>query len=200
MSTFQNASISYRSRLFGGCAALSFAMTLGACAVGNVPTDPGTGDGPQRIASDEPGIDDRLDALGIICETTMTVTGSFVEGMAQPAELNGCWPVGTWTVAATVDRLGCDPQPMFTDSEFTESYVYEVSYDEEASTINVLFMNDPSDDRVNLKISTSGDSLCHGAMDHFALDGTVIGFRPTLQLDGTLQGIGTYTLYSDDTF
>lgn len=130
----------------------------------------------------------------------MIVTGTFVEGAVQPAELMGCWPVGTWTVSATIDRLGCDPQPMFTDNEFTESYVYEVTYDEEASTHNVLFMNDPSDERVNLKISTAGDSLCHGGFDHFALDGTVIGFRPTLQLDGTLQGIGMYTVHKDDTF
>jgi hypothetical protein len=220
MSKFQSSSLSLRSRLLGGCA-LSL-VALGACAVGDVPPGQMNGDAPDRIASDVPGIDDRLDGLGIICESTMTVTGTFEPGIAQPAEVLGCWPVGKWTLSATIDRLGCDPQP-----PFAESYVYNVTYDEELSTVGVTFPGEPpevcsngqtccedstdndgdglidDDDpgcRVNLKISTAGDSLCHGAMDHFMLDGTVIGFRPTLQLDGTLQGIGTYTVHPDDTF
>jgi hypothetical protein len=185
-----------RSSVLGGFAALAFA----ACAVGNVPPGTDPGDGPQRIASSEEGVDERLDGLDIICESTMLVTGTYVAGAPQPPEVLGCWPVGTWTVSATIDRLGCDPQPMFTDGVFTETYSYEVVYDAEESFIQVGFLNDPSDERVNLKISTEGDSLCHGAMDHFNLDGTVIGFRPTLQLDGTLSGIGTYTVHKDDTF
>ncbi len=179
---------------------MSIALAASACAVGNVPEGGMTGDGPDRIASEEPGVDDRLDALGIICESTLTVSGTFVESLAQPADLMGCWPIGTWTVTATVDRLGCDPQPAFGSEDLALSWVYEVTYDEEASSHNVQFVGDPADERVNLKISTSGDSLCHGAMDHYALDGTVVGFRPTLQLDGTIEGIGTYTVYSDDTF
>ena len=73
-------------------------------------------------------------------------------------------------------------------------------YDEEASTINVAFANDPADERVNLKISTAGDSLCHGAMEHFGTDNAVWALLPVLQLDGTLQGIGTYSVYNEDPF
>ncbi len=185
-----------RSRLLGGIAAISLSAALGACAVGDVP---GSGNG-QRIPSPEEGVDARLDALDIICETTMNVTGTYVEGAAQPSEVLGCWPVGTWTVNATVDFLGCNPQPQFTDGAFADTYVYEVSYNAEESFIQVSFVNDPADLRTNLKISTEGDGLCHGAMDHFALDGTVIAFRPTLKEDGTLEGIGTYTIFKDDTF
>lgn len=178
------------------CAAAAFTLAVtGACAVGDVPTGQG-----QRIPSGDPAVEARLDGLDIICESTLIVTGTFVEGIAQPAELLGCWPVGTWTVMATIDRLGCRSQPDFVTGDYAGNWVYEVVYDDEASTHNVQFLNDPDDDRVNLKISTSGDSLCHGAMDHFALDNTVVGLRPTLQLDGTLQGIGTYTVYMDDTF
>jgi hypothetical protein len=201
MSILKKSSTSTRSRLLGGFVALSLSAALGAC-VGDTTSGPGDppDDGPQRIPSSEDGVDERLDGLDIICESTMNVTGTYVAGAAQPADVLGCWPVGTWTLSATIDRLGCDPQPLFVDNEFTETYVYEVTHDAENAAIQVGFVNDPSDERVNLKISTAGDSLCHGAMDHYNLDGTVIGFRPTLQLDGTLQGIGTYTRHKDDTF
>jgi hypothetical protein len=199
MSMLRRSKQSTFFRLIGGCAALSLAAALGACAA-PAPGGPIGGNGPDRIPADDPADDERLDALGIICQSTLNVTGTFVQGIDQPADLNGCWPVGTWTVNATIDRLGCDPQPNFGADEFTESFVYDVTYDEENTQILVGYANDPDDERVNLKISTAGDSLCHGSMDHFALDGTVIGFRPTLQLDGTLEGIGTYTVFSDDTF
>jgi hypothetical protein len=191
---------SYRASLsLAGCCAFLFLASSAACGVGGVDGGGGmTGDGPVRIPADDPSIDDRLDALEIICESTLNVTGTFVESLAQPEGYMGCWPVGTWSVTATVDRLGCDPQP-----EVTENFVYEVTFDEEASTHNVAFTGNgmaPNDDRVNLKISTAGDSLCHGSMDHYAIDGTVWGFRPTLQLDGTLLGIGTYSVFEEDSF
>jgi hypothetical protein len=175
-------------------------LAAGACAVGNVPPGTMTDDGPERIPSGDESVEARLDGLDIICESTLLVTGTFAPGLAQPVDMMGCWPVGTWTLSATIDRLGCDPQPDFQTGEFAESWVYEVTYDEETTTTNMVFVNNPTDDRVNFKITTAGDSLCHGAMDHFQLDNTVIGFRPTLQLDGTLTGIGTYTVHEEDTF
>ena len=138
---------------------------------------------------------ERLDALDIICESTLIVTGTFVQGAEPPADHLGCWPVGTWTINTEVDRLGCDPQP-----SLSEDHVYNVVFDEEASSINVSFANDPEDERVNLKISTAGDSLCHGGMEHFGTDYAVWSLLPVLQLDGTLQGIGTYSVYNEDPF
>jgi hypothetical protein len=196
MSSTRIVSLASVLRIFGGCALLSLAASTGACALDGVDGgDPPVGDGPFRIPSDDPSDDDRLDTLQIICESTLSVTGTFVAGLPeQPDDMNGCWPVGTWTVSATVDRLGCDPQPEI------ETFVYEVTFDEENSTHNVGFPADPTNERVNLKISTSGDSLCHGSMDHYDVDGTVWGFRPTLQLDGSLEGTGTYTVHQEDSF
>lgn len=184
------------TRLLSGCALFSIALT-GACGLEGVDDGggPPVGDGPVRIPADDPAVDDRLDALGIICESTLLVTGSYTPGQAPPDDHLGCWPVGTWTINATVDRQGCDPQP-----DLPEDMVYDVTFDEENTSINVAFANDPADERVNLKISTEGDGLCHGSMDHFALDGTVWGFRPTQQEDGTLSGIGTYAVYDEDPF
>lgn len=165
---------------------------LGACQLDSF--EPG--DGVMRIPNDDPAADERLDQLGIICETDYAVTGSFVPGaVQQPEDMNGCWPVGTWTISATVDRLGCSPQP-----EVPADLVYEVTFDEEASTINVSYIADPGADRVNLKISTAGDGLCHGSMEHFGLDFGVWSVHPTLQLDNTLLGIGKYTLYDEEPF
>jgi hypothetical protein len=105
--------------------------------------------------------------------------------------------------------------------------VYDVSFDAEDSYINVSLPSDLpevaddgddgcEDDKDNdgdglideldpgcraaLKISTQGDGLCHGSMDHFELDNSVWAFRPTLQEDGTLSGTGTYSLFRSDTF
>lgn len=193
MSLFGSSS-TLLSRILSGCALVFLAAASSACGLDGVDSGP-ISDGPIRIPADEPAVDDRLDALEIICESTLIVTGTYLTGDPQPDGLNGCWPIGTWTVSATVDRLGCDPQP-----DLLEDMVYVVSYDEEASSHNVSFSNDPADERVNLKISTSGDGLCHGTMDHFGVDGTVWSFRPTLQEDGTLLGIGTYSVHQEDPF
>lgn len=183
--------------MLNGCAVVSL-LLVGACALEDV-EGPGTGepgdDDPVRIPADDPEIDERLDLLDIICESTLIVTGTFVEGAAPPADHLGCWPVGTWTINAEVDRLGCDPQP-----SLSEDHVYNVVFDEEANAIYVAFANDPDQERVNLKISTAGDSLCHGGMEHFGTDNAVWALLPVLQLDGTLQGIGTYSVYNEDPF
>ena len=73
-------------------------------------------------------------------------------------------------------------------------------FDEEETTINVEFQNDPTNERVNLKISTAGDGLCHGGMEHYGLDNAVWSLYPTLQEDGTLEGTGTYSVYNEDPF
>ncbi len=168
-------------------------LATGACSPGGL-DDGGEGDS-LRIPADDPAIDERLDTLDIACESTLLVTGTYAAGDPPPSDHNGCWPVGTWTINAEVDRLGCDPQP-----DLPEDYVYTITFDDEATTINVAFANDVEDDRVNLKISTAGDGLCHGSMEHFGLDNAVWALFPTLQEDGTLVGTGTYSVYNEDPF
>jgi hypothetical protein len=165
---------------------------LAACDTGAVPG--GGNGGPQRIPSDDPSVDSRLDALGIVCESSLLVSGTYTQTEAPPAGHNGCWAVGTWTLTVSLDHQGCDPQP-----EIATEFTYDVSRDEDANT-NVIFVNDPSDDRVNLKITTNGDGLCHGAFDHYGTDFGVLAFRPTLTEAGTLEGFGTYDLFEQDPF
>ncbi len=167
---------------------------LAAAGCGLEGVDDGGGN-PLRIPADDPAIDERLDALDIACESTLIVTGTYEPGAAAPDDHNGCWPVGTWTVNATVDRLGCTEQP-----DLPADHVYDDTFDDEATTINVQFANNPEEERVNLKISTSGDGLCHGHMQHYQLDNTVWALFPVLQDGGTLVGTGTYSVYNEDPF
>lgn len=174
----------------GLLAATSLCLT--ACSLNGVDTN----DDVRRIPSPDPGVDDRLDALGIICETTLTVTGTYTQTEAPPPEHGGgCWDVGEWVVKATVDFLGCDPQePLETE------YRYNVWRDEESQT-NVEYLGDwPDPERMNLKITASGDGLCHASFEHFREDGVVFTFQPTKQDDGTLVGIGAYSVWEEDPF
>nr|MBA3457703.1 hypothetical protein [Deltaproteobacteria bacterium] len=74
-------------------------LSVGACGVGD--------------DSDIPESDDRNEALGIVCEATMDITGTFVAGTpGRPAEVpTGCWPVGTWTFTATIAENACPTAP-----------------------------------------------------------------------------------------
>ena len=65
---------------------------------------------------------------------------------------------------------------------------------------DVVFTNDPGDERVNLKITTGGDNLCHGSFDHYGLDRRVLALRPTLEADGSLAGDGTFSVHVIDPF
>ena len=172
---------------------LILAVGLAGCGLDGVP--PVDNSDIDRIASPEPGVDDRLDILGIICESTLTVTGSYTETTPRPPDGGGgCWDVGTWVVRATIDFLGCDPQ----ESLETE-YVYEVTRDEESVT-NVEYLGVFDPDRMNLKITASGDGLCHASFEHFREDGIVFTFQPVKQNDGTLIGIGAYSVWEEDPF
>ena len=183
-------------------------LVVGACSLDGTSMGPGGGDngdkdkvpikdGWTRIANtDAPEEDERLNLLGIACESTLTVTGSFTESTPQPADVNGCWGIGTWRITAAIDRQGCDPQP-----EVAQEFVYISSVDEETESTSVLFQPDPGNERMNLKITTDATGLCQGAFEHFQLDGTVLSFHTVLQEDlQTVSGHGTYSVYVEDPF
>jgi hypothetical protein len=166
---------------------LSAAMALAGCTLDAVETR----DDLVRIPSDEE-TDQRLDDLGIICESTLNVTGSYVVGDAQPSDFLGCWPVGRWTFTASIDFQGCSPQP-----QITEEFVYDVTMDDDSNQI-IVYTTDPDNERVSFKVSSEGDGLCHGLFDHYYTDGTVLTFRPTKQEDGSLVGFGAYSVFAED--
>lgn len=150
------------------------------------------GGGVSRIPGD-PIEDDRLDQLGIICESSLAVSGTFTPNPVQPDDFTGCGGVGTWTVVPTVERQGCDPQPT------PQTFVYEVTYNSEAATLNVSFPEDPGNERMNIKITADGGG-CIGAFEHFGLDNSVWNLQAPLKADNTLEGSGTYAVHVVDPF
>ena len=121
------------------------------------------GDAPDRIPHPDPLENDRLDQLGIVCESTLMVSGTFQETMPPPAGDDDCWEVGIWTVnMIAVDFQGCDPQPAL-----DMTFVYEVLYDDDSESTFVRFSDDPDNERMNLKITTDSSGQCQGIFEHF---------------------------------
>lgn len=194
-----------RTLKMAGHLALGVAVLgLGACSLDPVGSstppraDAGAvdpGNLPTRIPNAmDPEYDPNLDALGIVCQTTMTLTGTFQEGEPQPADLNGCWPVGTWTVQTQLDFVGCDPQ-----EPIAQEFVYTVQRIDDSNV--VIFDADPDNERVNFKISTDSSGGCFGGFEHYGLDLRVINLQPDL-LPGTttLTGEGFFQVWLEDPF
>lgn len=176
-----------RFRLASILAVFALAGSLAGCSVDDA-------SGVERIPGDSE--EDRiLDELGIICESTLSVTGTFTPNPIQPSpdEFTGCGGIGTWNITTTLDRVGCNPQPA------ARSFTYEAVYDAENTTINVFFPDDPDNERLNIKI-TADSSGCIGTFDHYELDNSVWAIQAPLEEDNTLSGSGTYRVYLEDSF
>lgn len=185
---------------------VSFALAscLFACSV-----DDGGDSGPgdiTRIPSDDPAFDQELDSKDIICQSSLTVSGTFTLGEARPlgeGGITGCWGVGTWNVTAQVDRQGCDPQ-----AQPPAEFVYEAIRDEESESTLVSFPADAENERLNLGITATGDG-CIGVFDHFGTDFSVWAFHVDLGVTPDdmavgdtrpLTGTGTYSVFKYDPF
>lgn len=180
--------------LFSGALLLGL---LGGCELETIPPGGGgpSGNGYTRIPSADPSYDERLDQLGIVCQSTLQLSGTFVESMPRPAtfEADDCWPIGTWTIAAVVEFEGCSPQPE------PEEHVYEARVDEDANW-TVENVNDPDNERQNLKLTFDSSNLCLGKFEHYGEDFTVWNLQPTVDPTGLVAGQGTFAVYTEDPF
>lgn len=171
--------------------------SLAGCELETIPPGgmPPGGNGYTRIPSSDPSYDERLDQLGIVCQSTFQVSGTYVQSEARPPEVEAddCWPLGTWTIAAVVDFEGCSPQPE------PQEYVYEVGFDEDLNW-TITNVNDPEQERQNMKITIDSSNLCLGSFEHFAEDFTVWAFKPTMDPTGLIEGAGTFAVYTEDPF
>lgn len=155
---------------------------VGACSVG--------GDDGGDVLT---GIEDRDEALGIVCNATFKVTGSFAAGTpARPAEVpTGCWPVGTWTFSASIDTNECATPPAL-----ATTYAFRVDRVDEGEGYveSYTYMGDQAM-LFKVGVSEGGSLECSGGLELFSPDGLQYwNFKP-MQGGTTIEGFGEYAQY-----
>lgn len=122
------------------------------------------------------------------CTAELAITGSFaVEG--TPDE--GCYPLGTWTVVASVaDQGDCATVPL------AGEYVYSITEEPETGLWIVTFPADAQNPNIDLKVSGEGGG-CSGSFVHISADGLeYLVLKPYLD-EGVISGSGTFELYKE---
>jgi hypothetical protein len=148
-------------------------------------------EGPvERIPSDE---DSRLDSLGIICESSYQLSGSFAPGASEDPE-DSCRPVGEWSITATLEFQGCAPQ-----KSYGETRRYAVAGNADDGYV-ITYPADPNNRRIEMDVVSHGGADCEGQFDHYDDGGSVWTIRPVLSPDGSIRGTATYSLYAEDSY
>jgi hypothetical protein len=134
----------------------------------------------------------RREALGIVCEASLSVAGDFEAGAPQPADVFGCWPVGTWRFTAHVFGNDCPAPPALEDE-----YAFEVTRTPE-ERLRIAYTGHPGQSKTRLKVSSGGGGLCEGGFELFSEDfRTVTRLKPSLHADSTITGFGEVEVYTD---
>lgn len=139
----------------------------------------------------------RNSALGIICNATFKLTGSFSPSSTDPSgDPQNCWPYGNWTFTAAMNTDECQTPPtLLPQYQFTVSQTVDANGD----TQDVYaFTSDPSS-HYRLKVSGDGGGLCQGGLEIYSMDGKQYwDMKPSLETGNTVDGFGEYALYDSD--
>jgi hypothetical protein len=142
---------------------------------------------PGSVGDDDGQVTDEL-----LCSAELTTTGTFTVGTPKPAEINGCWPIGTWTFTVAVGAHDCSAAP-------TPLAQYQIRVDRDLTaedpdyTWIYSYLTDPNDMTANVSVTSGGGGLCEGIVMVYANDGkTVWNMHPGLQADNSLTGAGEY--------
>jgi len=130
-----------------------------------------------------------------LCESTLAITGTFVQGDPPPADLEGgCWPDGMWTFTATVTDNGtCPTQP-----PIPPQFQYKVVQDDDFND-TITYLTDPTNIYTPSSISGGDGGLCVGEFIIYSSDGkSIFNLRPALQTGNILDGQGDWRLYDSD--
>ncbi len=161
--------------------------------------------------------------LGIACTDSFQVQGTFTAGTpAKPADVGGCWPVGTWSFSASLhpsdegvrditgdqlpDRCGKfgGTQPATTES----NYAFVVSRtDAGEGWVDSYAMNGTTFGAdcsaagaciFRLKVSEGGGGECEGGLEIYSADRKEHwNFKPNQSTSSTtLTGFGEYTKFT----
>lgn len=133
-----------------------------------------------------------------LCEAQLRVQGSFTESRERPQDVDGCWPVGTWTFSATLDDPTEGTEACPEPPSLLPEYRFEVMRDDD-DVETYKYLTDPEYTRVRVKVTSGGGGLCEGGLELYSQDGSkVLNFKPGLQADKTIRGFGEYEVYDGD--
>lgn len=174
--------------------ALMLCFVLSACGVG----DDGTPSTPEPRE----------------CVAHLDITGQFTIGAAAPdivnndtgdppgdgiPDIQGCWPVGTWSFkAALVDNTCKNPPELLPEYKFTGVYIPDPTEPKYEFT-----MVTPSPDAMNhrVHVSSGGGGLCEAGVELYSADGLKSwNLQPALNvfnISGPLTGLGEYAEWKD---
>lgn len=128
----------------------------------------------------------------IICSADLTVSGSFAIGAPKPADISGCWPVGTWTFTATVGSTTCGSPPVPL-AQYQIRVDRDTAAEEPDHTFLYTYLTDPADTTRHIGVTSGGGGLCEAELLLYSADGKKRwNFHPGLQADSTLVGLGEY--------
>lgn len=168
-------------------------VLIGACGVGDEGPTPNNTQAAERL-----------------CTDTYSLAGNFTLGMASPDRVNndtqqappdgipdieGCWPVGTWTFTLTRTGGDCSPAPTLPSIAFDVDFV-----DDPIEPGYMEILTSPSIADHRLHISQGGGGLCEGGLELYSADGKeVFNLHPTLDVfntSGPLAGAGEFSRFS----
>ena len=134
----------------------------------------------------------------LVCAAPVSIVGTFAEETAQPVEISGCWPIGTWSFAVTVGEHDCGdvPAPL---ANYQIRFERDLEADQPDYTWISSYLTDPTDETVEISVTSGGGGLCEADLQIFSADGrNVWNLHPALQADATLNGQGEFMIYSGD--
>ena len=161
---------------YAAASLLAAATAAAGCGVGGVNTDPNA----------------------LLCAAPVTITGTFSQEAEQPAEIAGCWPIGTWSFTVAVGEGDCGqvPAPL---TNYAIRFERDTSADQPDYVWISSYLTDPNDAWVEVSVTSGGGGLCEADVQIYSADGTALwNLHPALQADDTLNGQGEYMLYSGD--
>ena len=149
-----------------------------------------------------------------ICQAHFTVAGQFTMSRAAPDDVNndtgvapgdgipdiqGCWPVGTWTFSLTQVDNTCKTAPT-PNAEYKFSGVF-VPDAVEPDYVFTLVTPDPTSMTHRVNVSSGGGGLCEGSLELYSADAKQAWIlNPALNvfnMSGPLTGVAEYGEYKE---
>lgn len=179
--------------------ALFAVMATAACSVGN---DDGAGPGAGS------GSDDRDTKLGILCNASFKLTGTFTPGTpGRPLDpetntpVTGCWPVGKWEFTAVVSDNECAKPPAV-----LAKYSFQVDRMDngvDGLTESYTNLSTLGDIKAHIAVSSNGQG-CEGSFELGSADGkdywnmqpTLLNTPEGMPPSTALSGSGDYSEYN----